>query len=125
MADISKITVGTTTYNLKDASARSSISTINSAGYQTASQVTTAINNAISGITGIRFEVVSALPTTGTAGTIYLIAHQHTTQDIYDEYIYVNGKWEKLGTTDMDLSNYVTKSDIASLTNSEIDSIVV
>lgn len=66
------------------------------------------VDDAIGGITGVEFRVVEALPTTGEAGVIYLVAHTHGTQDIYDEYIWVTDKFEKIGNTDIDLSGYVT-----------------
>lgn len=79
----------------------------NDAGYQNASQVSEAINTAISGITGISFEIVQALPATGDPGTIYLmLSSSGATGDIYDEYIYINNAWEKIGTTAVDLSTY-------------------
>ncbi len=80
----------------------------NDANYQNASQVTTAINAAISGISGISFEIVQTLPATGDSGTIYLVpAGQSVTGDIYEEWIYLNSAWEKLGTTAVDLTGYV------------------
>ena len=96
----------------------------NGAGYQTASQVSTAINNAIAGITGISFEVVQSLPASGSTGTIYLVGNGGSTGNIYDEYIWVNNNFEKIGTTAIDLSNYLQKTDIVAITNSEIDTIV-
>lgn len=79
----------------------------NDAGYQNASQVSTAINTAIAGITGISFEIVQTLPATGDPGTIYLVpASQAPTGDIYAEWIYINSSWEKLGTTAVDLQGY-------------------
>ena len=66
------------------------------------------VDDAIGGITGVEFRVVEAPPTTGEAGVIYLVAHTHGTQDIYDEYIWVTDKFEKIGNTDIDLSGYVT-----------------
>lgn len=79
----------------------------NDAGYQTASDVSTAINTAISGISGITFQIVQVLPQTGNPGTIYLILDsQGPTGDIYDEWIYINNTWEKLGTTAADLTDY-------------------
>lgn len=81
----------------------------NDAGYQDASQVTTAINAAIAGISGISFEIVQTLPATGDPGTIYLVpAGQSATGDIYAEWIYLNSAWEKLGTTAVDLTDYTT-----------------
>lgn len=79
----------------------------NDAGYQNASQVSTAINTAIAGITGVSFEIVQTLPATGDPGTIYLVpAGQSATGDIYAEWIYINNTWEKLGTTAVDLTGY-------------------
>lgn len=96
----------------------------NDSKYQTDTQVTTAINNALAGISGIEFKIVESLPATGNKGTIYLKAHTHGTQDNYDEYVYVNNKWEKIGNTDIDLSNYVTFDDLIAITNTEIDAII-
>lgn len=77
----------------------------NDSGYQTASEVSAAIATAISGITGISFEIVQTLPATGDAGTIYLVSHGGSGTDIYDEYVYVNNAWEKIGTTAADFTN--------------------
>ena len=97
-------------------------------GYQTASQVTSAINTAIAGVTQFNFQVVDSLPTTGSKGVIYLVAHAHGTNDSYDEYIWVTSgstsKFEKLGNTDIDLSAYLKKTDIVAITNEEIDKIL-
>ena len=70
------------------------------------------VDDAIGGITGVEFRVVEALPETGEAGVIYLMAHSHGTQDIYDEYIWVTDKFEKIGNTDIDLSQYAKKDDL-------------
>lgn len=96
----------------------------NGAGYQTSAQVQSAINTAISGITGIDFQVVQSLPQTGAAGTIYLVSNGGSGQNVYDEYIYVNNAFEKIGTTAIDLSGYVQFSDLVAITNAEIDTIV-
>ena len=56
-------------------------------------------------------EVVAELPTQDiSTTTIYLVAQEDgaSGQDIYDEYIYVNNKWELIGNTDIDLSAYST-----------------
>ena len=96
----------------------------NGAGYQTASDVSSAINTAISGITSISFEVVQTLPATGAAGTIYLISNSGSGTNSYDEYIYVSNKWEKIGTTDVDLSSYWNTTNLTAITNAEIDTIL-
>ena len=99
----------------------------NGAGYQTAKDVTDAINEAIGGLTGISFEIVETLPTQGKTGVIYLIAHSHGTKDNYDEYIWLekSKSYEKIGNTDVDLSNYVRKNDITIMTEQELAAICV
>lgn len=70
------------------------------------------VDDAIGEITSIEFRVVEALPETGEKGIIYLVAHTHVSQDIYDEYIWVTDKFEKIGNTDVDLSQYAKKADL-------------
>ena len=70
---------------------------------------------------GIQFEVVSSLPDTGKSNVIYLLSKTGTTQDVYDEYVYVNNVWEKIGTTSVDLSGYLKTTDLVEITNEEID----
>lgn len=77
----------------------------NDSDYQTGTQVSSAIATAISGITGISFEIVQALPATGTAGTIYLVFHGGSGTNIYDEYVYINNAWEQIGTTAADFTD--------------------
>lgn len=75
------------------------------------------VDDAIGGITEFEFSVVDALPKTGEKGIIYLVAHAHGTQDIYDEYIWVTDKFEKIGNTDIDLSSYVTNDELTAEIN--------
>ena len=102
--------------------------TVEGYGYQTANQVSSAIASALNNITGISYEIVVTLPAQGAPGVIYLINNSGSNPNIYDEYIYVEtngtGSFEKIGTTDVDLSNYLQTSDIISITNGEIDTIV-
>lgn len=87
----------------------------NGAGYQNSTQVQNAINSAIAGITSFDYQVVSTLPASGVKGTIYLVPADEsgTTDNYYEEYIWIVennvGHWEKIGTTDIDLSDYATK----------------
>lgn len=58
------------------------------------------------------FQVVDVLPTENISiSTIYLVPSTTPGEEnIYDEYIYVNGNWEHIGSTSVDLSDYVTKT---------------
>ena len=98
----------------------------NGAGYQTSSDVQSAINDALEDITGIDFQVVTSLPATGKKGIIYLMPNSGSSPNIYDEYIWLSSSssYEKIGTTDVDLSGYQLSSELVAVTNAEIDTIV-
>lgn len=89
--------------------------TKNSGNYITSGAVKTAIDNAISGVTQFdvqKYDSFDKLPTTGTKGVIYIVAHTHSdTNDSYDEYIWntalTTPAYEKIGNTDVNLSQYV------------------
>lgn len=84
--------------------------------------VTSAVASAVGGITGMKYQVVTALPSTGAAGIIYLKSNGSSKQqNIYDEYIWINSAFEKIGTTEMDLSGYVKSTDLVEVTEDEID----
>lgn len=89
--------------------------------YAKSDAVNSQIATAVSGITQIDYTVVDSLPSTGKKSVIYLVANSGTGTNIYDEYIYINSKFEKLGSREMDLSSYAKKTDIptkvSSLTN--------
>lgn len=78
------------------------------ANYYTKSEV----NSQISSIPKFAIAVVTDLPTSNISNTtIYLKKTGDDTQNLYTEYIYVNSKWEQLGTQKLDLSGYLTKTD--------------
>lgn len=60
-------------------------------------------------ITSIDYQVVEILPNMGIKGTIYLVSHNYGENNIYDEYIWVNNAFEKIGSTNVDLSGYIQK----------------
>lgn len=73
---------------------------------------------------GMKYEVVEELPATGEAGTIYLVPKQSaSTGDVYDEYVYVDGSYEHIGSTDIDLSNYYTKTEADDLLDDKVDKV--
>lgn len=76
------------------------------------------VNELVGAISTLDVLVVESLPNTNiSTTTIYLVAKTDTdTNDVYDEYIYVAStkKWEMIGNTIIDLSNYLTKTGDAS-----------
>lgn len=97
----------------------------NSTQIATTAFVTKAVSNAVGGVTSISYSIVDSLPSTGDAGTIYLVSNGGTGKNVYDEYLFVNNAFEKIGTTDVDLSGYEKAADIMAIANTEIDSICV
>ena len=77
----------------------------------------TEVNTLIGQISTISILVVQSLPTQDIqTNIIYLVPKQTAgTQDVYDEYIYVNNAWELIGDTEVDLSNYYTKTQVDAL----------
>ena len=66
------------------------------------------VQNIPEDVSTLKFEIVSKLPTENiNTSTIYLIK---TANNDYEEYIYIDSKWEMLGTTKVDLSGYATES---------------
>ena len=54
----------------------------------------------------------SGLPASGNSTTIYLVPKTAGSQDAYDEYLYVNGQWEKIGSTQVNFSFDQSGTDI-------------
>ena len=81
----------------------------------------TEINNLLANFSSLDIEVVTTLPTTNISTTTIYLKPLTTsaTQNVYEEYIYINNKWELIGTTQVDLSNYYKKSETYS--KSEVD----
>lgn len=88
--------------------------TASSGNYITSGAVKSYVDSAIGAVKQFKYEVVNELPSAAavTMGKIYLVAHTHEgTQDGYDEFITIEKdgaySWEKIGNTDIDLSQYV------------------
>lgn len=97
--------------------------------------INTLIQTALAGFERISFQKVNSyadLPVTGSNGVIYLVPNSGSAPNVYDEYIWYTDSsttpatsgYEKIGTTELDLSGYVQKTDIHLLTNNEITDIV-
>jgi hypothetical protein len=83
----------------------------NDSNYATQTQVL----QAIASIPQFSLSIVEALPTTGAKMTLYLVPKEGTNNDVYDEYIWIeqSSSFEHLGTTAVDLTDYVKNTDIA------------
>lgn len=64
----------------------------------------------IGAIQQFHYEVYATLPQTGASNVLYLIGPVGAGADKYEEYVYANNNWTKIGDTSIDLADYVTSS---------------
>ena len=77
------------------------------------------VDDAIAAVTSVSFSVVQTLPATGQSNIIYLVPKTTAeTDNVYDEYVYINNDYELIGNTTIDLSNYATTNDLEELADS-------
>lgn len=76
------------------------------------------IMQAIASIPQFSLSIVNELPLAGEKMTLYLVQKEGTNNDVYDEYIWIEqtSSFEHLGTTAVDLTNYVKNTDYAGTT---------
>ena len=65
------------------------------------------VQSLISAINSVTLQKVESLPEPGESNVIYLVPKSGSGNDIYNEYIFIDGKPEHIGSTQVDLSNYV------------------
>lgn len=91
----------------------------NDENFKTESEIQTLISNS----TKLKKEVVTSLPTTGKDDVIYLVQDpKGKDNNNYLEYLWLNGKYELIGSTQVDLSGYAKKEDVL---NRELDKATV
>ena len=82
----------------------------------------TEVNDIVAGINSSEYEIVTQLPTSDiSTHKIYLLAKQGSTNNAYDEYMYINNVWEIVATTNVDLSQYSTTAQINALLDNKVD----
>ena len=72
----------------------------------------TALQQAVAG--ALHRQIVASLPTTDIdPNTIYMVlSGTSATENVYNEFMYVNNAWELIGTSATDLTNYYTKAEV-------------
>lgn len=84
-----------------------------------------AINEAISEVAGISISVVDSLPEKGQEKVIYFVPSKTSAEkNVKDEYMWVDGKYELIGSTAIDLANYWSKNDLTVMTAEELQEIL-
>lgn len=91
--------------------------------YVTDTEMNSAIADAVGKIDQLHREVLavgSTLPDVGKADTIYMVPNvKAEDNNTYIEYLYINNKWEMLGASSTDLTNYPTTT----VMNNAIDAV--
>ncbi len=108
--DLSKIDV---TSQLVDYAKKTEVPTklsqlTNDKTFKTETEIVQLINNAKK----LKKEVVTSLPSTGQEDVIYLLKNKGDANNFYTEYLWINGSWEIIGDTKVDLTDYAKKSEI-------------
>lgn len=134
---IANIPVPTNNNQLTNGANYTTMSAVEGKGYQTSTQVNTLITGkgyqtkadvqALINASGhLTKKVVNSLPTTGQENIIYLVPKSSSEAgNVYDEYQWISNKWELMGDSKIDLSNYYNTSNLIPLTEAEIDAICV
>lgn len=89
----------------------------------TKTQVDSAISAAIAKAPHLKREIVEQLPevTAANDSTIYMVGTGAGSEtSVYKEYMLINGKFELLGDSKVDLTNYATKTEVETAKNDAI-----
>nr|DAT01039.1 MAG TPA: Tail fiber protein [Caudoviricetes sp.] len=76
--------------------------------FKTEAEIQALINNSKK----LKKEVVASLPSSGKEDIIYLLKNKNDNNNFYTEYLWIGGKWEIIGDTKVDLTDYAKKSEI-------------
>lgn len=70
----------------------------------------TQVDSLIGAINQFHYEIYASLPSSGQGNVLYLIGPTGSGADKYEEYVYANNSWTKIGDTTLDLSGYMLSS---------------
>lgn len=75
-------------------------------------------------LTSDEYDANTGVPTLeGNSGYIYLVPIAGGSNNAYKEYMFINNKYECIGTTEVDLSGYMKSEDLVEFTTEEINAI--
>ena len=64
-------------------------------------------------VDSVSISFVDALPTSPDEKTIYFVPRNESEFDyVYNEYMYIDGGWRQVGSTEMKLEDYYTKNEL-------------
>ena len=124
MSSVTNVKEGLDTITLSVVGLVSDVNNINNASTGILAQAKQYTNQQIALQTHLSFSIVNDLPSSDiSTSTIYLKPIGGSSPNTYEEYIYINSKWEIIGTTKTDLSDYYTKTQVDNLLNSKVDKV--
>lgn len=81
-----------------------------------------AVNDAIADANNLKKQIVQELPETGQENIMYLVPSEDAEDgNVYDEYLFNDGEWERIGSTKMDMTGYLKEDQLVPITEEEID----
>ena len=90
------------------------------------------VASAIAGVSSLSFKILTSdeydaetgVPSIAAeAGFIYLVPVNGSSNNAYAEYIFIDGKWECIGKTEVDLTGYMKTEDLQEFTTDEVNAI--
>lgn len=108
----------------KDSDVQSAI-TAALADYMKESDVNDAIAKAVGNLAGLTYKTEDSLPDSGEANIIYLVPAENTgDKNAKDEYLWIDGAWEKIGSTSVYLADYWSKTELQEMSSEELQVIL-
>lgn len=108
----------------KDADVHSAI-TAALADYMRESEVNDKIKQAMAEAGMITYKTEESLPDSGEGNIIYLVpTAEASDRNAKDEYMWIDGAWEKIGSTSVDLGEYWSKNELRAMTSEELQEIL-
>lgn len=98
------------------------------AAYITQTQLDEALQGAIASAVGMVPAVVDVLPSIDNAQekVLYLVPSKNAgDKNIRDEYLFINGSYELIGSTNINLSSYWSKQELTIMTSEELQELLV
>lgn len=84
----------------------------------------TEVNELVSGIDKLVYNIVNNISEVTNNSTIYLVPKENSASgNVYDEYMLINSNPELIGSTEVNLTNYVQFSDLNFANTTDIDNL--
>lgn len=75
-------------------------------------------------LTSGEYDESTGVPTVeGDNNTLYFVPTGGEGSNVYNEYMYINGQFEFIGTTETDLTGYVKESDLSEISAEEVNAL--